>query len=82
MSSAQHTPANPETHTCGMCGYTWRHGLHGGHDCATRLKAQRDELVDVQRWAVKELEQLDEANAQMVAVTLRAALAKHAGSAL
>lgn len=28
-----------------MCGYTWRHGLHGGHDCATRLKAQRDELV-------------------------------------
>lgn len=81
MSSTQHTPANPETHTCGMCGYTWRHGLHGGHDCATRLKAQRDELVDVQRWAVKELEQLDEANAQMVAVTLRAALAKHAGSA-
>lgn len=46
MSGTQHTPANPETHTCGMCGYTWRHGQHGGHDCATRLKAQRDELVE------------------------------------
>lgn len=41
----EHTQANPKTHTCGMCGYEWLHGQHGGHDCATRLKAQRDELL-------------------------------------
>lgn len=29
-----------------MCGYVWLHGQHGGHSCATRLKSQRDELLE------------------------------------
>lgn len=41
------------------------------------LKAQRDKLLSDMQWAVGQLEQLDEANAQMVAVTLRTAAAKH-----
>ena len=35
---------NPETHTCPDCGYTWQHGQHGGHSCATHLKAQLEQL--------------------------------------
>ena len=42
----EHTQANPKTHTCAMCGYVWLHGQHGGHSCATRLKSQRDELLE------------------------------------
>lgn len=44
------------------------------------LKAQRDELLSDMQWAVGQLEQLDEANAQMVAVTLRTSAAKHKGA--
>lgn len=36
---------NPETHTCPTCGYTWKHGRHGGHSCSDRLVQQRDELI-------------------------------------
>lgn len=30
-------PSNPEFHSCPTCGYTWRHGQHGGHNCSTLL---------------------------------------------
>ncbi len=35
---------NPETHTCWTCGFTWKHGKHGGHSCSLRLKARIAEL--------------------------------------
>lgn len=44
-----------------------------------RLIAAAPDLLEAMQWAVKELERLDEANAQMVAVTLRAAIAKATG---
>ncbi len=25
---------NPKTHSCSICGYTWLHGMHGGHSCS------------------------------------------------
>lgn len=28
----------PTHHTCPDCGYTWAHGQHGGHSCATVMK--------------------------------------------
>ena len=36
-----------------MCGYVWLHGQHGGHSCATRLKSQRDELLEALTYASK-----------------------------
>lgn len=44
-SDTPEVPRNPETHTCWQCGYTWRHGADGSHDCATLLKADRDRLA-------------------------------------
>ena len=29
---------NPEFHSCRSCGYTWRHGQHGGHSCTQYLQ--------------------------------------------
>lgn len=37
--------SNPEFHTCYRCGYQWRHGQHGGHDCIGRVEVQRNELL-------------------------------------
>lgn len=37
--------SNPEFHTCPDCGFVWRHGHHGGHDCKGRIKNQRDSLL-------------------------------------
>ena len=34
------TIARLEIHTCPTCGHEWRHGQHGGHNCADRLKDQ------------------------------------------
>ena len=31
-------------HECPECGFTWRHGHNGSHNCATRLKARVKEL--------------------------------------
>lgn len=28
---------NPEYHFCCTCGFKWKHGEHGGHDCSVRL---------------------------------------------
>lgn len=55
--------ANPETHTCWKCGYSWEHGQHGGHSCSDRLlkaleesrkenEALRAELARLQAGAV------------------------------
>lgn len=32
--------ASPETHTCSDCGYTWKHGEHGGHSCTHYLSEE------------------------------------------
>ena len=31
-------------HECPECGFTWRHGHNGSHNCATRLKVRVKEL--------------------------------------
>lgn len=35
---------NPETHKCLTCGYEWKHGQDGSHDCAPILAARVREL--------------------------------------
>lgn len=32
------------TYECPECGFIWRHGHNGSHNCATRLKARVKEL--------------------------------------
>lgn len=44
-SDTPEVPRNPETHTCWQCGYTWKHGHNGSHDCGKLLKADRDRLA-------------------------------------
>lgn len=44
--------SNPEFHVCTDCGYKWRHGQNGGHNCRLRIKEQRDELLK----AMKQIE--------------------------
>lgn len=36
--------SNPEFHSCATCGYTWRHGQHGGHSCSQYLLEHIKEL--------------------------------------
>jgi hypothetical protein len=31
-------------HTCHICGYEWRHGMNGDHDCTVLLKTRISEL--------------------------------------
>lgn len=33
---------NPSHHRCYDCGYVWKHGQHGGHDCKGNLKAKSE----------------------------------------
>ena len=79
---AQAVPMNPETHTCPDCGYTWRHGQHGGHSCTVRLKAQRDELLEALR-DLTSAEGLPEgyANRKVLIDNARTAIAKATGAA-
>lgn len=35
--------SNPETHVC-ECGFTWRHGHSGSHQCAPYYRARIAEL--------------------------------------
>ncbi len=45
---------NPEIHSCFTCGYTWKHGKHGGHNCADLMGKKIYELSERNR----ELERL------------------------
>ena len=49
---------NPETHTC-QCGYTWKHGAHGGHQCSTYYQAtiakQLDALKEISNMCISEM---------------------------
>lgn len=83
---AQAVPMNPETHTCPDCGYTWRHGQHGGHSCTVRLKAQRDELLEALRvhheWSLRSMPGYSEHGDERVAFrATSAAIAKATGAA-
>lgn len=35
---------NPETHQCWTCGYEWKHGQDGGHDCGPILRRRVEKL--------------------------------------
>lgn len=37
---------NPETHTCSTCGYVWKHGFDGSHDCSNLLCKRIQVLED------------------------------------
>lgn len=53
---------NPTTHTCPTCGYTWKHGKHGGHSCSDNLlekisafeSAFRNLLTRLPAWKAEE----------------------------
>lgn len=34
----------PATHSCCTCGYTWKHGHHGGHNCSVLLLEKIEKL--------------------------------------
>jgi len=43
---------NPEQHECYTCGYTWRTGSHGGHNCSVllleRIASLKSESAEIQ----------------------------------
>lgn len=51
---------NPKSHSCCDCGYTWRHGQHGGHSCVERLKQQiKDQLLAMAEMEAYDWDKLD-----------------------
>lgn len=48
--------ANLETHSCCTCGYTWKHGEHGGHTCSTLLLKKIETLGSLLDEAIDMLE--------------------------
>jgi len=45
----RHKGMNPTHHTCPDCGYVWKHGEHGGHNCVPRLKEKIEKLKSALR---------------------------------
>jgi hypothetical protein len=43
MSDSAETQQAPEIHTCSTCGFEWKHGENGSHQCAPILKKKLDE---------------------------------------
>jgi len=35
---------NPDYHICPTCDYTWKHGEHGGHDCAYYMSQKLEKM--------------------------------------